>query len=206
MRGPTLRSAAVWWQTILSRKRVTSLSFIGVFSGEWLLKFIPNGGTAVFWRSAGITGWVYFSAIALFSLTRRGAEFEFSFAQFLLELHETIHWAGAIFAGVYVGLYSRFAAQWSYLADLYNQLMAACISLGDARVEANETLSSWKAGFIEDAIDLHLACKPMFAFAIHDLLSNRAVREIFVAHTDGGSRRLAELERRIAPIVDEGRV
>lgn len=202
---------------MLSRRSGFPLSLIGLFTGEWLLHFMANGGTAVFWRSTGITLWVYLTGIGLHSLTAPGAQFEFSFDQLVLEVNGSIPWLGAVFAGVYVALYSRFAAQWAYLAGVYNQLIQACVPYGDKasdqnglspveREEKNKTLTVWKAAFIEDALDLHLACKPMFAFVIHDLLTEQHVREVFVDHTSGGVRRLAALERRISAIIDNADV
>jgi hypothetical protein len=55
--------------------------------------------------------------------------------------------------------YARFSSQWSYLAGVYNQIKAA-----ECRTGFQETvLAQWKAGFIEDAADLHLLRKAMFA-------------------------------------------
>ena len=84
---------------------------------------------------------------------------------------ETVPWLGAIFGGVYAALYARFASQWGYLAGVFNQIrqMLATWKPGGGNVDH---LFLWQAGFIEDALDLHLATKPMFATFIGRLLAD----------------------------------
>ncbi len=54
---------------------------------------------------------------------------------------ELLPWLGALFGAVYAGLYARFASQWLYLANTYNQIKAAeCRSESSAR-----PLAEWKA-------------------------------------------------------------
>jgi hypothetical protein len=99
---------------------------------------------------------------------------------------------GPIFAGVYAALYTRFASQWSYLASVYNQIKAA-----ESRKDCNpEQLALWKAGFIEDAEELHLANKHHFASTIRAWGRERGVEAAFAENAPGGAERLAILLKR----------
>lgn len=65
---------------------------------------------------------------------------------------------------------------------MYNQIKAA-----EARKDADrDALASWKAGFIEDADELHLAPKPMFATLIKNWAADAAVKAAFVSYAPGG--------------------
>src|SRR5690606_6800070 len=82
----------------------------------------------------------------------------------------------------YLALYSRFSSQWGYLSNLYNQIKQAETSL-----QVNKkTLNYWKAGFIEDAVELHLALKPMFAMIIKGWSQNPKVKKAFEANVPRG--------------------
>jgi hypothetical protein len=102
-------------------------------------------------------------------------------------------WCGAIIAGVYAGLYSRFSSQWTYLAGLYNQIMAAAVQQQSWSDEQRDVLAKWRAGFLEDAEDLHLATRPMFAAVILSFLRYDGVREAYAPNTVGGADRLDRL-------------
>src|SRR5690606_21750544 len=112
-------------------------------------------------------------------------------------LADTIPWFGAIFAGVYVALYSRFASQWNYVASLYNQIMQTAVQHPPNGITHESALRLWQAAFIEDAEDLHLATKPMFSSVIRSMLAKPETRAYFVAHAPGGELRLTKLEERI---------
>jgi hypothetical protein len=96
-------------------------------SCEFVLKRMPNGGTAVLLRSVLISIGLYLVVIAFKSRITPGATWSFDSAVFRSLLADTIPWFGAIFAGVYVALYSRFASQWNYVASLYNQIMQTAV-------------------------------------------------------------------------------
>lgn len=117
---------------------------------------------------------------------------------------------GAAYLGVFVGitaaLFSRFASQWQYLADLYNQIKAKEIDIslsmpgggldekelpsspheGDgssrrgapAVADASELLAEWKVGFVVDAVALHLARKPLFRNVIKNWSKGRVLEVI----------------------------
>lgn len=166
-------------------------------SCEFVLKWIPNGGTAVLIRSFFISFGLYLIAIAFKSRITPSATWHFDSNVFRALIGETIPWFGAIFAGVYVALYSRFASQWNYLASLYNQIMQATVENPPDGVSKESALRIWQAGFIEDAEDLHLAGKPMFASIIRSMLAKPEIRANFIAHSPGGAERLSKLEQRI---------
>ena len=167
-------------------------------SCEFVLKRMPNGGTAVLLRSTIISLGLYLIAISIKSRVTPGTTWYFDLVSFRVLIAETIPWFGAIFAGVYVALYSRFASQWNYLATLYNQIMQAAVENPPKGISRESALRLWQAGFIEDAEDLHLAGKPMFASIINSMLGKPETREYFIAHSPGGAERLAKLELRVA--------
>lgn len=164
-------------------------------SAEFLLKSKPNGGDIVLLRSIWITGVLLLLLLPFKAYLADGTVLEFSLEQLKGDLGSMIPWGGAIFAGAYVALYARFSAQWSYLATLYNQLMATSVTLPAGEIEDNEYLRIWRVGFIEDAQDLHLAGKSMFRTMIAGLMSDEAVTEEFVASVDNGEMRLRKLEQ-----------
>lgn len=78
-------------------------------------------------------------------------------------------WLGPIFAAVWASLYARFASDRSYLAGVFNQMR-------QTQVTGNEPdivfMHLWQAGFIADALDLHLATHPLFGPFILRLLKD----------------------------------
>ena len=149
----------------------------------------PNGGTVIFIRTLLISIWVILLYILLkhsFDPTRT---FEFSFFELQLEIIASLQIYGAIFAGIYLALYSRYAAQWSYLADLYNQIKQT----ESANSVNRKSIAEWKAGFIEDAIAVHLARRPMFAIAIKVWTKDKKVKRAFVETVHNGKSLFKEL-------------
>ena len=171
-------------------------AFVDFLSGEFFLHKRPNGGTAVLFRSLWVTTLVCLLVLPIKSYCAAKTQMSFSAAQLKLELGQMIPWFGAIFAGTYAAFYSRFAAQWSYLASLYNQIMATVATAPRGQFP-NQALVNWHAAFIEDAQDLHLAQKSMFASVIRDLLQDPYVVRVFLACTHGGPNRLRDLERQL---------
>jgi hypothetical protein len=171
---------------------------ISALSGEFLLNHRPNGGTAVLLRSVWVTTLIYALVIPIKSYCGDHAMFEFSAHQLKKEIGETLPWVGAIFAGAYAAFYSRFAAQWNYLATLYNQLVATCVPLDNEQRENNEVLNAWRAAFVEDAMDLHLARKSMFRSVVVGMLQRPAVVTTFLGSTKDGERRIKELEKQLS--------
>ena len=123
----------------------------------------------------------------------------FSFVELRAQVAHLTGWLGPVFAGTYAALYTRFASQWTYLAGVYNQIKAA-----QSRKDANlDVIAEWKAGFIEDAADLHLIRKPTFASVAREWSRDPLVREMFIRHSPGGGARLQELRAAIAAVVGQ---
>lgn len=175
---------------------------MSIFAGEFFLKSRPNGGTVVLRRALFVSFLLYTLAIGAKSRLAAGATWTFDFAVARALVAETIPWLGAIFAGVYVALYTRFASQWSYLAGLYNQIMQAQVESAATPGEKAECLALWQAGFIEDAEDLHLSRKVMFAPIIANMLTNADVRKAYVEYAPGGEARLRKLELSVEKVMD----
>jgi hypothetical protein len=177
---------------------------------EFLLDYYPNGGTIVFLRTL-------FTSIQIFILTIIASSWASQpscICGFLKSsadiIPDRVQWFGAIFAATYVVFYSRFSSQWSYLADLYNQIMQTRVTiLAEAKTENEKSvvnklldkehpLSKWMAGFIEDADALHLAGKPMFAATIQSMLGYPGVKDAFTTYTVNGTEKLEKLNKMLA--------
>ena len=185
---------------------------VGFVSGEkpfleWWGK--PNGGTVVFLRSLWVTVFVYFLALGLRSFNAKWP-WCFDKSQYFRDLPETLPWVGATFAFAYLALYSRFASQSTYLAGVYNQIMATRAQIrGMAPTEAqrdldsNVTLAGWSAGFIEDALEMHLATKKLFSVTVWLMLKDPKIYNQFVQSTVDGRKRAQELRRALKKAIPE---
>ncbi len=168
-------------------------------SFEWLLTRFPNGGTIILVRALLIAIAIYLSSIGLQNAFDPSRTWRFSGAELMSQVSGTLHWFGAILGAVYAALYTRFSSQWGYLADVYNQIKAAECS-ADCKAAP---LTQWKAGFIEDAEDLHLATKRTFASVIRAWGRDEAVSAEFAQSAPGGSQRFAALMQRVNAAWDE---
>lgn len=170
-------------------------------SAEWLLDYRPNGGTTVFVRAL----WVCAIFFLFASIGRVLLHWDFALCGLPSEVRPTIlgvaPFAGAVFAFAYTALYARFAAQWSYLANLYNQIMLVQSSNANCDEEA---MSDWKAGFIQDALELHLATKPMFAEVIESMLEDGGVQEAFIRGVANGKQKLDDFKSLLPDIRGKG--
>jgi len=107
----------------------------------------------------------------------------------------------AIFGVTYAALYARFAAQWTYIANLYNQIKqaqvseAANLSPQASTQQKPSALAQWQAGFIEDALDLHMASKPGIAGVIRAWVGDDQVRAAFKTHTPNAARQWEKLQK-----------
>lgn len=86
-----------------------------------------------------------------------------------------------VYGAVYVALYARFTSQWTYMANLYNQIKQAEITVQEPL--GKKILAQWKAGYIEDAYTTHMATKPMVAGVIHAWYLDPDVKDAFINHT-----------------------
>ncbi|GAF89619.1 unnamed protein product, partial [marine sediment metagenome] len=157
---------------------VTALSF------ECLLTKLklPNGGSVIVLRALLTAAWLYATALVLRNLLDPSRTWEFNPLELRNQLLQTGAWFGAIFAAFYTALYARFASQWTYLANLYNQIKGAESRAWEkgSNVDHNPALAAWKAGFIEDAEELHLATKPLFASVIRVWACQENVKQAFI--------------------------
>jgi hypothetical protein len=207
---------------------------VKILSGEWLLDNRPNGGTVIFLRALWVAGLVYAASIAV----KVAVSCPPDCWQALRSMNQAaksnfLPFAAGTFAFAYTALYARFASQWSYLANLYNQIMETKVQLGicppvrenktkhafiasaespsfDPKnslipSDANrvESLQTWQVGFIEDAEELHLATKPMFASVIQSMFRCPGIRERFSSDVAGGEPRLRLLEARVRLACEE---
>lgn len=157
---------------------------VSFISGEWMLtRGRPNGGDVVIFR----TLWVGTLLIVIFAVINVTAQpitsvcnFVFStWTELLCILRSTQ--GSLVYGAVYAALYARFTSQWSYMANLYNQIKQAEITA--QKPLRKVALSQWKAGYIEDAYVTHMATKPMVAGVIRAWYSDPYVQDAFAKHT-----------------------
>jgi hypothetical protein len=151
-------------------------SIVNFLSFEFLLtKFgLSNGGTAIFVRTTAITMLVFFLYISIVQGLDPARTTVFSLDELKTQIINSLEVFGAVFAAIYIALYSRFSAQWSYLSNLHNQMKVVETSSGSYPTVINDL----KAAFVEDAIDLHLLKKPMFAMIIKSWVARSSYKNI----------------------------
>jgi hypothetical protein len=175
--------------------------FIEIVSFEFFLTrlHLSNGGGVILARSllSGLV--VYFVVLGFRNFVDPARSWNFNLVELRAQVLDTMGWFGAVFAFIYAALYARFASQWTYLANVYNQIKAS-----ECRSECGvEPLAEWKAGFIEDAEELHLASKPLFASIIHAWAGDRDVKLAFIASAPGGAPRFETLMHRIKSVYEQ---
>jgi predicted ABC-type exoprotein transport system permease subunit len=166
---------------------------VWIVSGEFLLQWPErraNGGTIILVRSTLVSLIVYANAIILMELLDPAKEWRFSSVALRLAVKNTLPWFAAIFAGAYAVLYARFSSQWSYLASLYNLIKS---TEAHANTHGEDAIVSMKVGFIEDADELHLALKQMYATLIKNWATDEKIRSEFATYAPGGEVRLNSL-------------
>ena len=173
-----------------------------VLAGEFFLKVWPNGGTAIIVRTLWVTALLYTSALLLRAVGYTDWSLGIDWHKLREEVQATTTWLGAIAGVVYTALYARFSAQWSYLADVYHQIKSAIITgPNNPSEEQREQLTYWKAAFVEDAQDLHLVRKKMFAMTAWIWLRGccgRQVRQVHDRRQNEAAQAPAEAETRTA--------
>jgi len=160
-------------------------SIIEIVSGEWLLTWLemPNGGAIVLMRSLWASIAVSLFALAVENILDPNRSVSFGWAEFALQLSQNLRWFSAILGAVYAAFYARFASQWAYLAGLYNQIKAT-----ECQKDCNLVkLADWKAGFIVDAEELHLANKPLFAEVIKAWRMEPGVEAAYLCMNEGAA-------------------
>ncbi|MBR8344630.1 hypothetical protein [Burkholderia ambifaria] len=170
---------------------------VGLLSGEWIVTHClkTNGGDAILFRTGWVTLLVTVAVVGIrLQWVRAPNGDEIAVTHHLLDVGG---WLSAVFGGVYLALYARFSSQWAYLASLYNQIKQT-----EATAGVNvDVLASWKAGFIEDAENLHLACKSSFAPVIKAWGAESAVEHAFAQYAPGSAARWNVLQKRVEAAV-----
>ncbi|MFJ2991213.1 hypothetical protein [Pandoraea sp. NPDC087047] len=176
---------------------------VNVISGEWLLSWagLSNGGSVIILRALFVAAWVLFLIIPLSCGLKdmldqtRGWSFDWPHLVEFVTNRMTL--VAVVFGSVYTALYARFSAQWRYLADVYNKIKEAEVKYS-SQEEAAGKIAEWKAGFAEDAEELHLATKKIFAQVIKTWLADELVAIAFKKHTTGGSPRYENLLNKVS--------
>ena len=181
--------------------------FTHYISYEFLLRRWgwPNGGSIILGRAILSSATIYLFILLIREITNPDSIwFTFDWRELLAEIHDTLTWYGAILVAIYAGLYARFASQWTYLAGLYNQIKAAEIKMlsdfetrgkkPEETSNAMKKIAEWRAGFIEDAENLHLATKDSVAPIIYFWLKDDVVVEQYKKNTPNGDARYLNLK------------
>lgn len=168
----------------------TSRFILLILSSEWLLTKldIPNGGVIIIMRALLTSLLIFAIVLSLKNLIDPTKSWMFSFSDLRFQVMELIPLYGILFGAIYTALYARFASQWNYLASLYNSIKETEALNGDP-----EIISEWKAGFIEDAENLHLACKSSFVTIVKIWGENEKVKACYLKNTPGGEARYIKL-------------
>lgn len=132
-------------------------------SGEFIFKWMPNGGSSVVFRTLFAATIISIAVIASHYVVYWDIVHPF-------DIIKKNGWQFCgIYAAAYAAFYARFVSQWTYLSNLYNQIKNVEVSTiynsGEKKAN-NEILYGWMSGFIEDAESLHLETKPIFATVI----------------------------------------
>jgi hypothetical protein len=172
-------------------------------SFEWLLTPTrPNGGDVVLARSLAVAVLLCGIALILWNAVDPDLTGPMTWKGLGRQLVDAAPWFAAAAGAVYAALYARFSSQWGYLAALYNQIKQAEIELtcveGANADAAWKKLAQWKAGYVEDAQDLHLHTKGNIAGVIHFWGKDPEVASAFANWTPGGARRWNQVQAEVA--------
>jgi hypothetical protein len=179
----------------------TAWNFVtDVFSAEWVLTrcHYPNGGGVILFRAAFVSLTIYLGMISFRNFIDPARSWDLSLVEFRLQARSDLPAFGAILAAAYAALYARFSSQWTYLAGVYNQIKAAQCRSGEC---PPRPLAEWKAGFIADAMELHLADKALFASVISEWGRDSEVVKVW-GEWKNGSEELKALMIRVDRIME----
>lgn len=161
--------------------------FFDFLAGEWILRYFKSNGGAVvalraLWATA-IFALFAVAAVSIFDPERTGPiSFKGALDAFWCVSNHVVIFLGA----AYLSFYARFVSQWSYLAGLYNMIKQA-EAAGDSNMKV---IAQWKAGYLEDAENLHLAAKNNLAPVLYAWVRDPLVIRAYIKNTPGGSKRL----------------
>lgn len=169
-----------------------------IISGEFILCWFANSGAVVLTRALWASFHTLLIAFWANSIIDIGPAGRFDPFMAWNEFQAHGVWYAYVFAAIYTALYSRFMAQWKYMGDLYNSLMAKTIDK-EGIAKGGTHLAMWWAAFIEDAEVMHLATKESYAGPIRSLLldNTNGVRKEYVEGREDGAIHLAYLARRL---------
>ena len=178
-----------------------------LINGEFLLDDHPTGGGVIAFRSLWCSFFLFVAALSMYEMLNPNSTLVFSFNELRKVAYEEFEWFGAIFVAVYVALYTRFSAQWAYLAQLFNQITQSRAELPDQKnfkdkavsewakkiklTKQDERYAIWMAGFVADAMEMHLERKGIFCECVYTMLDNKGVKEAFL---DGAEENQIELD------------
>jgi hypothetical protein len=174
--------------------RIASAEFI------FRVRGLANGSGVIVLRSLWVASWVtglfvvlaYWTSAWFVSGTAAPGAANATIESVLFWINSVIAWFGAVFGFTYAGLYSRFASQWAYLADLYNSIKRAQFDKALAPTQEASSaglaaaMADMKHAFVEDAVLLHLACKESFCVAVASWLQDPAVKQAIVDEASDG--------------------
>lgn len=177
-------------------------SIFNFLSAEFILSNRPNGGDVIFIRSTIITVEISFLALLMVNANQLAVEMLMELPIYLDFISERTVWIGAIFVVCYTALYSRSSAQVSYISDLYNRIMEISVCTPSGYID-HENFNILKAGFVEDAITLHLARKDIFAPTVLNFLKDSEVRTMLLSSSPFSSKTICQLEFQLSKYWNE---
>lgn len=163
------------------------------FTAEYLLDRNSNGGDIVLARSLLVALKLTTLTLILKNLIDPCIGYDFSGSALRHQIIELAPWSSAVAGATYLALYDRFKSQWTYLAALYNQIkqteIEAEIDCPEVvRTKKLERLKQWKAGYIEDAVEMHLHTKGNLAGIIQYWSQEPGVKKFFEKYSSSGCR------------------
>jgi hypothetical protein len=184
----------------------TAGKVLSFFTGEGLLRYRSNSGPIILVRTIWTSFWIYTFALALANMRNWNWHPSFWHQSLYSHAPDHIEWLGAIAAVVYAAYYARFSSQWTYLANLYNQIKQLEVELQpqptvalSQRVCHAASLAALKAAFIEDAKTLHLAGQKSFKYAVARWAKQPCVIPAFAGSSDDEKKEL----RRITDVAEK---
>jgi hypothetical protein len=180
-------------------------------TGEVLLRHWPKCGTLILVRAIWSAAVVLILRLATLNVVEPDRTWDPSCRELRKQLAESLPSFATVLAAAYAAFYARFSSQWSYLAGVYNAIKAAEYSVApiadrESAERQARALADWKAGFIEDCEDLHLARKPSFATSVYTWGRAADVQESFVSNVIGSRQRLESLLCIVAHALDREHV
>jgi hypothetical protein len=174
---------------------------VSFLSGEWMLENgRPSGGDVVVLRTLWVGTLLVGSLAAIKASNGTFASIcMFASATWIKFLDMMRSTEGpVVFGAVYAALYARFVSQWTYMANLYNQIKEVEVSLSSAQnfsAGQSNPMAQWKAGFIEDAVLLHMATKPAMKGIIRVWYAEKDVSKALEDHTTDWPKHEAWLKK-----------